>query len=153
MCFFAVLALTAQFIQDDIILQYYSTEEAPTSPIAQDLAESAVYFLGPGTNKKKLDDVRGSLVLSLYYNQLNEINRANIWLGLACKVAQNLGIFIFSIAILTIGCHRLSPGLSRAEEDARSKAWWDVYLMDRYMLLSLGLTVGCSVASKATRCP
>lgn len=91
--FFAVLAFTAQSIQDDIILQHYSTEEGPILPIARDLAESAAYFLGPVTKKHTLDDVRGSLALSLYYNQLNEISAANIWLGLACKVAQNLGIF------------------------------------------------------------
>ena len=91
--FFAVLAFTAQSIQDDIILHHYSTEQDPTLPIARDLAESAVYFLGPITKKNKLDDVRGSLALSLYYNQLNEISAANIWLGFACKVAQNLGNF------------------------------------------------------------
>jgi hypothetical protein len=90
--FFATLALTAQYIQDDTILEHYSTEEGPTLPIARDLAESAAYFLGPVTKKNNLDDVRGSLALSLYYNQLNEVSAANIWLGLACKIAQNLGI-------------------------------------------------------------
>lgn len=90
--FFAVLAFTAQCIQDDIIFQHYSTEEGLMPPNARDLAESAAYFLGPITKKNTLDDVRGSLALSLYYNQLNEISAAHIWLGLACKIAQNLGI-------------------------------------------------------------
>lgn len=91
--FFAILALTAQYIQDDTILQHYSTEEGPTLPIARDLAESALYFIGPATKKNTLDDVRGSMALSLYYNQLNEVSAACIWLGLSCKIAQNLGIF------------------------------------------------------------
>jgi hypothetical protein len=90
--FFAVLAFTAQLIQDNVILQHYSAEEDPLLPIARDLAESAAYFLGPIGKQNTLDDVRGSLALSLYYNQLNEISAANIWLGLACKIAQNLGI-------------------------------------------------------------
>ena len=92
--FFAFLALTAQCIQDDVILQYYTADDGPVLPIAQDLAESAAYFLGPVTKINTLDDVRGSMALSLYYNQLNEVSAASIWLGMACKIAQNLGIFL-----------------------------------------------------------
>ena len=90
--FFAILAFTAQCIQDDTILQHYSMEAGPALPIARDLADSASHFLGPITKKNTLDDVRGALALSMYYNQLNEVSAANIWLGLACKIAQNLSI-------------------------------------------------------------
>ena len=90
--FFAIFALTAQCIQDDTILQHYSREEGPTLQIAQDFTESAKHFLIPVrlTERNTLDNVHGALALSMYDNQLNEINAVNIWLRLACKVTQNL---------------------------------------------------------------
>lgn len=88
--FFATLANTAQLIQDEVILQYYSEKEY-SGPIGGDLADSAVFFMGPVTKKNTLDDIRGSLTLAVYYKQLNELGAANIWLGLAYKMAQYLG--------------------------------------------------------------
>ena len=89
--FFATLALTVQYIQDDVILQHYSAQGEPAIPIGWDLADSAAFFFGPVTKKNTLDDVRGALMLATYYKQLNELGAANIWLGLACKIAQYLG--------------------------------------------------------------
>lgn len=130
--FYATLANTAQLIQDDVILQYYTQKEY-SGPIGGDFAESAAFFFGPVTKKNTLDDVRGALTLAVYYKQLNELGAANIWLGLAYKIAQYLGMSSFSM-VLTAGCHRYSPGLSRVEEEARANAWWDIYLFDRYDL-------------------
>jgi hypothetical protein len=128
--FFATLALTAQCIQDDIILQYYSGGEERTTPIGWDFAETAALFFGPVTKKNTLDDIRGALTLAIYYKQLNELGAANIWLGLACKIAQYLGIIAPTSSNFS-GCHRYSPGLSREEEEARANVWWDIYIFDR----------------------
>lgn len=90
--FFATLALTAQYIQDDTILQHYSDESRSATPIGWDLADSAAFFFGPVTKRNTLDDIRGALTLAVYFKQINELGAANIWLGLACKIAQYLGI-------------------------------------------------------------
>ena len=93
--FFATLALTAHLIQDDIILEHYSAQQDSSIPIGWDLADSAAFLFGPVTKKNNLDDVRGALTLAVYFKQLNELGAANIWLGLACKIAQHLGTFTF----------------------------------------------------------
>lgn len=130
--FFATLALTAQCIQDDTILQHYSKEGEQTIPIGWDFAEAAALFFGPVTKRNTLDDVRGALTLAIYFKQLNELGAANIWLGLSCKIAQYLGIIYPAISNLS-GCHRYSPGLSREEEEARAYVWWDIYIFDRLL--------------------
>ena len=88
--FFATLALTAHLIQDQVILQHYQDDSIP---IGWDLADSAAFIFGPVTKKNTLDDVRGALTLAVYFKQLNELGAANIWLGMACKIAQYLGIY------------------------------------------------------------
>ena len=93
--FYATLAYTAQLIQDDVIMQYYADKEY-SGPIGGDLADCAVFFFGPVTKKNNLDDIRGALTLAVYYKQLNELGAANIWLGLAYKIAQYLGISSFN---------------------------------------------------------
>ena len=92
--FFATLALTSTLIQDDVILEHYSTQQ---DPIGWDLADSAAFLFGPVTKKNNLDDVRGALTLAVYFKQLNELGAANIWLGLACKIAQHLGMYDFNV--------------------------------------------------------
>lgn len=89
--FFATLALTAQFIQDEIILHHYSEQIEQSIPVGCDMADFAVLFFGPFTKKFTIDDIAGTLMLALYYKQLNELGAANIWLGISCKIAQNLG--------------------------------------------------------------
>jgi hypothetical protein len=128
--FFAILALTAQCIQDDIILKHYKEHSALNIPIGRDLADAAAFFFGPATQKKTLDDIRGALVLVVYFKQLNELGAANIWLGLAYKIAQYLGKCLLNLTN-RLGCHRYTPGLSRGEEAARADVWWDIYLFDR----------------------
>ena len=96
MLFFATLALTALAIQDEVILQHYSGQEDPSMPIGWDLANSATSLFGPVTKKNSLEDVRGALTLAVYFKQLNELGTANIWLGLACKIGQFLGMSIAS---------------------------------------------------------
>ena len=128
--FFATLALTAQCIQDDIILEHYKEHSALSIPIGWDLADAATLFFGPATQKKTLDDIRGALMLAVYFKQLNELGAANIWLGLAYKIAQYLGKCFLNLTN-RLGCHRYSPGLSREDETARANAWWDIYLFDR----------------------
>ena len=93
--FFATLALTAHLIQDEVILQHYSQLDA-SIPIGLDFADSAASFFGPVTKKHTLDDVRGVLTLAVYFKQLNELSAANSWIGLACKIAQCLGIYNFN---------------------------------------------------------
>jgi hypothetical protein len=78
--FFATLALTANLIQDEIILQHYSQQDASIL-IGWDLADSAAFLFGPVTKKNTLDDVRGALTLAVYFKQLNELGAANSWLG------------------------------------------------------------------------
>lgn len=137
--FFAALALTAQCIQDDIILQHYATSDEPDAPIGLDLADAAATFFGPITKKQTLDDIRGALLLGTYYKHINELGAANLWLGASVKMAQYMGDTVKEF-ILTTGCHRYSPGLNRSEEEARAKAWWDIYLFDRSVSLLLYLT-------------
>ena len=133
--FYATLAFTAQCIQDDVILQHYSAKSEPPIPIGWDLADAAALFFGPVTKKNTLDDIRGALTLAVYYKQLNELSAANIWLGVACKIAQYLGT-TFLRDTNNVGCHRFSPGLSREEETVRANVWWDIYIFDRYSIFS-----------------
>jgi hypothetical protein len=133
--FYATLALTAQYIQDDLILQHYSAQSESEIRIGWDLADTAVFFFGPATKKTTLDDIRGALMLAVYYKQLNELGAANVWLGVACKNAQYLGT-TFLCNANNIGCHRFSPGLNREEETARANVWWDIYVFDRYSFFS-----------------
>jgi len=86
--FFATLALTAHTVQDEVIMRSYTE---PSVPIGWDLVDAAAFYFGPVTKRNTVDDVRGALILAVYYRQLNELGAANIWLGLSCKVAQYLG--------------------------------------------------------------
>jgi len=86
--FFATLALTAHTVQDEVIIQ---SHPEPSVPIGWDLVDAATFYFGPLTKRNTVDDVRGSLILAVYYKQLNELGAANIWLGLSCKIAQYLG--------------------------------------------------------------
>ena len=86
--FFATLALTAHTVRDEVIMQFYPELSVP---IGRDLVDAATFYFGPVTKRNTVDDVRGSLLLAVYYRQLNELGAANIWLGLSCKIAQYLG--------------------------------------------------------------
>jgi hypothetical protein len=97
--FFATLALTAHYIQDEIILQHSAAQTDPTVPIGSDLAEAAAFFFGPIAKKNTLDDIRGALMLAVYFKERNELETANMWLGLSCKIAQHLGNIRFTILI------------------------------------------------------
>jgi hypothetical protein len=87
--FFGYLAYTAQCIQDDIILEHYSSTD-PKMIIGHDLADAAVAYFGPVTKKPTIDDVRGALMLALYFRQINEVGGANLWLCVSIKMAQYL---------------------------------------------------------------
>lgn len=89
--FFATLALTAQCIQDETILQHYLDQSDSTLAIGWNLAHTAAFFFGPVTKKHTLDDIRGALTLGIFFKQINELGAANIWLGLALKIALHLG--------------------------------------------------------------
>lgn len=91
--FFAILALTAHCIQDDIIMHDDEAHDG-RSPVGWDLAQSAMSFFGPVTKKTTLDDVRGALTLAMYFRLLNELGATNIWFGIGCKIAQYLGTSI-----------------------------------------------------------
>ena len=84
----AYFALTAQLIQDDVILEHSNR----VVRIGQDFADSASACLGPAWRKNTLDDVRGALALSLYYKMVNEMGAANVWLAVATRIAQNIRI-------------------------------------------------------------
>jgi hypothetical protein len=86
--FFATLALTALCVQDEVIMH---NQTDATVPVGWDLAEAATFYFGPLTKRNTVDDVRGALLLAVYYKQLNELGAANVWLGLCCKIAQYLG--------------------------------------------------------------
>ena len=98
--FFATLALTAQCIQDEIILQHYSEQIEQTIPIGWDLVDAATLFFRPFTERITMDDISGTLMLALFYKQLNELGAANIWLGVSCKIAQYLGEHLLILRIL-----------------------------------------------------
>jgi len=89
--FFATLALTAYYIQDSTILEHYQKQEDRALPVGWDLACAAAHFSGPFTKRTSLNDVRGALTLGNYFRQLNELGAASVWLGVACKIGQNIG--------------------------------------------------------------
>ena len=89
--FFAILALTAICIQDEVILRHASELKYPSIPVGWELAEAAIFFFGPVTKRNTLDNARGALALAMYFKQLNELEPANLWIGIATKIAQHLG--------------------------------------------------------------
>ena len=93
--FFATLALTAYSIQDQAILEYYEKQKDRSFPVGWDFARAAIHFSGPFMRRSSINDVRAALTLGIYFRQLNELGGASIWLGVACRIGQNIGnVFI-----------------------------------------------------------
>jgi hypothetical protein len=91
--FFASLALTAHCMSDDkeVAAHYH---DRPQTAVGWDLAYSAQWFFTPMSRKRTVDDVRGSLALSIYYRRLNHMDSARIWLSVSREIALQLGTYI-----------------------------------------------------------
>ncbi|KAI9803164.1 MAG: hypothetical protein M1826_004976 [Phylliscum demangeonii] len=77
-----------------------------------------------------VDSARAFLLTSVFLFEMNRKSAAVAWLGSSVRTCQMLGL------------HLAGGGTeSVAEEDARARLWWSVYLWDRLLSLELGLPV------------
>lgn len=93
-----------------------STEE---SEGAQYL-DQCIKSINTWSDELTVDNVRTTLLLSIYFTEINMQSPGWVWLGSAIRVAQDIGLHID---------HGAYPPM---ETEMRRRIWWSVYNWDRY---------------------
>lgn len=118
--FFAVLAAGALFSSDRDMERFYKPTE---------FVEEAIRQIDPWNNEPCLDGARACLLLGICLNEMNLKSSAWVWVGLAIRVGQDLGLYLESGVWPVV------------ENEIRKRLWWTMYIFDRSLALELGRPV------------
>ncbi|SPO03314.1 related to ZFR1 regulator of fumonisin biosynthesis [Cephalotrichum gorgonifer] len=118
--FFAVLTAGALFSNDTETDRFYT----PTA-----FLEEAMKHIDPWNNETGLDIARACLLLAICLNEMNLKSSAWVYVGIAIRIGQDLGLYLESGA------------WSVVEGEIRKRLWWTMYILDRSLALELGRPV------------
>lgn len=115
--FFAVLGLGVLF-NDDANIQ--------RPQLGQEYISTSQLCLDKFNDNILLDDTRATILIGMFLFEMNSKSAAWIWLSMAVRMAQDLGLH-----------WELAPS-SIIESETRRRVWWAVYCHARQMSLELG---------------
>ena len=81
--------------------------------------DKAIKSINAWSDEFTVDHVRSSLLISIYYLEVNLRSPAWVWLGAAVRIAQDIGL------------HTDRGSYPPLEAEMRRRVWWSVYSWDR----------------------
>ncbi|KAF7194095.1 Transcriptional activator protein acu-15 [Pseudocercospora fuligena] len=105
--------------------------DAQSKPSTEELAgaqymDECMRSLNTWSDELTADHVRASLLISIYFVEVNMRSPAWVWLGAAVRIAQDIGL------------HTDQGPYSPMETEMRRRVWWSVYNWDRVVSLDFG---------------
>ncbi|KAK4556732.1 hypothetical protein LTR86_006303 [Recurvomyces mirabilis] len=82
--------------------------------------------LNTWTDEPDMDSARASLLISIYFVEVNLRTGGWVWLGAAVRIAQDIGL------------HTERGPYPPVETEMRRRVWWSIYNWDRLLSLEIG---------------
>lgn len=83
--------------------------------------EKSISSVNTWSDELTVDHVRTSLLLSIYFMEINLRSPGWVWLGAAVRISQDIGL------------HTENGPYPPMETEMRRRVWWSVYNWDRYV--------------------